>query len=104
MRRLSGLETLDTAEFVSLRRIITMTTVMGAESILVGMRPGIVSSLIEANADVDGLQAAVDLDAAFDWFLRDREAASDDAAEADDNEDALDGTETSSAAEPGERP
>ena len=61
----SGLETLDSSEFAALRRIITMCTIMGAESVLVGLRPGVVSALIEAGADVDGLQAAINLDAAF---------------------------------------
>jgi len=61
----SGLETLDSDEFATLRRIITMITIMGAESVLVGLRPGVVSALIEAGADVDGLQAAINLDAAF---------------------------------------
>jgi len=31
----------------------------------VGLRPGVVSALIEAGADVDGLRAAINLDAAF---------------------------------------
>ena len=38
---------------------------MGAESVLAGLRPGVVSALIEAGADVDGLRACVNLDAAF---------------------------------------
>jgi hypothetical protein len=42
-----------------------MSTIMGAESVLVGLRPGVVSALIEAGADVDGLRAAISLDAAF---------------------------------------
>ena len=61
----SGLEILDSEEFAALRRIITMITIMGAESVLVGLRPGVVSALIEAGADVDGLRAAINLDAAF---------------------------------------
>ena len=61
----SGLETLDSDEFAALRRIITMSTIMGAESVLVGLRPGVVSALIEAGADVDCLRAAINLDAAF---------------------------------------
>jgi rsbT antagonist protein RsbS len=61
----SGLETLDSEEFAALRRIITMSAIMGAESVLVGLRPGVVSALIEAGADVDGLRAAINLDAAF---------------------------------------
>ena len=62
----SGLETLDSEELAALRRIIAMTDLMGAQSVLAGLRPGVVSSLIEAGADVDGLQAAINLDAAFD--------------------------------------
>ena len=61
----SGLETLDSAEFTALRRIITMSTIMGAEVVLVGLRPGVVSALIEAGADVDGVRAAINLDAAY---------------------------------------
>ena len=61
----SGLETLDSHEFAALRRIITMTAILGAQSVLVGLRPGVVSGLMEAGADVDGLRTAIDLDAAF---------------------------------------
>ncbi len=61
----SSLETLDSHEFAALRRIITMCAIMGAEAVLVGMQPGVVSSLIEVGADIDGLRAAFDLDAAF---------------------------------------
>lgn len=63
---LSGLETLDSHELSALRHIIAMLKIMGAESVLVGLRPGVVSALIDAGADVDGLQAAINLDAAFD--------------------------------------
>jgi len=61
----SGLEILDSEEFAALRRIITMCTIMGAETVLVGLQPGVVSALIETGADVDGLRAAINLDAAF---------------------------------------
>jgi rsbT antagonist protein RsbS len=61
----SGLETLDAHEFASLRHIIQSATIMGTESVLVGLQPGVVSALIEVDADVDGLKTAIDLDAAF---------------------------------------
>jgi len=61
----SGLETLDSHEFAALRRIIAAVTIMGTESVLVGLQPGVVSALIEVEADVEGLRTAVDLDAAF---------------------------------------
>ena len=61
----SGLQTLDSEEFAALRRIMTMTSLMGAESVLVGLQPGVVSALIETGVDVDGLQVAINLDAGF---------------------------------------
>ena len=61
----SGLETLDSEEFAALRRIMHMTGLMGAESVLVGLQPGVVSALIETEADVDGLRTAINLDAGF---------------------------------------
>ena len=61
----SGLETIDSEEFAALRRIMVMAGIMGAKAVLVGLRPGVVSALIEAGADVDGLRAAINLDAAF---------------------------------------
>jgi rsbT antagonist protein RsbS len=61
----SGLETLDSEELAALRKIMVMTSLMGAESVLVGLRPGVVSALIEVGADIDGLRAAINLDAAF---------------------------------------
>lgn len=61
----SSLETLDSEEFAALRGIIAMITIMGAESVLVGLQPGVVSALVEAEADVDGLRVATHLDAAF---------------------------------------
>jgi len=62
---LSGVETLDSHEFGALRLIINMIEIMGAQCVLTGMKPGVVSALIEAGADVDGLRTAIDLDAAF---------------------------------------
>jgi rsbT antagonist protein RsbS len=61
----SGLETIDSAEFASLRRIMSMVSIMGAESVLVGLQPGVVSALVEMEVDVEDLQTAIDLDAAF---------------------------------------
>jgi rsbT antagonist protein RsbS len=78
----SGLETLDSDEFAALRRIITMSTIMGAKSVLVGLRPGVVSALIEAGAEVDGLQAAINLDAAFALLQPEPESDSDSESEA----------------------
>jgi rsbT antagonist protein RsbS len=79
----SGLQTLDSEEFAALRRIITMSTIMGAECVLVGMQPGVVSSLVEAGADVDGIRAASNLDAAFAMLQPEPEVEPESEAEAD---------------------
>ena len=62
----SGLETIDSKEFDALRSIISIAKIMGAESVLSGMRPGVVSALMDTDIDVKGLRAAINLDAAFD--------------------------------------
>lgn len=62
---LSGLVTLDSREFGTLRRIISACEIMGAKTVLAGLQPGVVSALIETGAQVDGLRTAIDLDAAF---------------------------------------
>lgn len=77
----SGLETLDSAEFSALRRIMTMISIMGAQAVLAGLRPGVVSALMEAGADTDGLRAAIDLDAAFAMLQPEPATESESAAE-----------------------
>jgi rsbT antagonist protein RsbS len=62
---LSGLEILDFEEFEALRNTMNMASLMGAKSIVAGMRPGVVSALIALNADIDGILAAFNLDDAF---------------------------------------
>jgi len=87
----SGLETLDSDEFAALRQTITMCSIMGAQSVLVGLQPGVVSALIEAGADVEGLQAAINLDAAFALLQPEPEPESEagDAADEDGPEEGL---------------
>ena len=62
---LSGLEILDLEEFEALRQTMDMVSLMGAKSIVAGMRPGVVSALVTLNADVDDVLAAFNLDDAF---------------------------------------
>ena len=85
----SGLETLDSDEFAALRRIIAMASIMGTESVLVGLRPGVVSALIELEADVEGLQTAIDLDAAFALLDPEPEAPADAVADTIDSPEDL---------------
>ena len=98
----SGLETLDSEEFAALRRIITMSTIMGAKSVLVGLRPGVVSALIEAGADTDGLQAAINLDAAFALLQPEPEPEPESKAGADPDADREDKLPPESGQTPGD--
>lgn len=77
----SGVELMDLDDFDMLRRTMKMTSIMGARPILMGLRPGIVASLIGLDGNVDGVTAAIDLD---DALQRLREGAANGPDEADD--------------------
>ncbi len=61
----SGLAVIDVEDFGALRKTMAMVEVMGARPIIAGLRPGVVSSLVDLNADIDGVVATLDLDDAF---------------------------------------
>jgi rsbT antagonist protein RsbS len=63
---LSGVQILDREDFEGLRQTMTMTAVMGARPLICGLQPGVVASLVELGADLDGVEAAADLDGAFE--------------------------------------
>ena len=89
----SGVATLDSTEFTALRRTIDMVGLMGSETLLVGLQPGVVSALIEMNVEVSGLKTALDLDEAFDLLEPVKEDPLD--PEPDAGPDADSGLETS---------
>jgi rsbT antagonist protein RsbS len=61
----SGIEVLDLNDFNGLCKTMEMTQIMGARSILSGLKPGVVSALIDLGADPEGLNAVLNLDDAF---------------------------------------
>jgi rsbT antagonist protein RsbS len=61
----SGVEILDLDDFNGLRRTMEMAEVMGARPILSGLKPGVVSALIDLDADPEGVKAVLNLDDAF---------------------------------------
>ena len=63
---LSGVRVLDIADFEALRDCISMARLMGARTVLVGLRPGIVSALVDLDAETDDIEATLDLEDAFD--------------------------------------
>ncbi|NET59794.1 MAG: STAS domain-containing protein [Symploca sp. SIO2E6] len=62
---LSGVEIIDFTDFTELRKIIDMVEIMGAKTIISGLQPGVISALVDLNADIDGIHAALNLDDAF---------------------------------------
>jgi rsbT antagonist protein RsbS len=61
----SGISVMDLEEFQALRDTMTMAKLMGARTIFSGFQPGVVSALIELNAQTDDIDAAFNLDSAF---------------------------------------
>ena len=62
---LSGVELMDAEDFEALRATTRMASLMGARSVLVGLRPGVVSALVDLGVDIDGIEATLDLEEAF---------------------------------------
>ena len=62
---LSGVEVMDFQDFDALRRTIARARLMGSRTVLSGLKAGVVSSLVELEADTEDIVAALDLDDAF---------------------------------------
>ena len=65
---LSGIEIMDLSDFENIRSTISMAKVMGVSSVVCGMRPGVVASIVMLGAATDEVRAARDLDMAFEML------------------------------------
>lgn len=63
---LSGVEVMDYQDFKALNKTLSMASLLGAKTILTGFQPGVVSSLVDFNADIDHINATLNLDDAFE--------------------------------------
>lgn len=78
----SGLDVIDGNDFNALKLAMSMAQLMGAHSVVSGLKPGVVSSIIELGVETRDVNAALDLDDAFDVIERLRaEAARSDSAD-----------------------
>lgn len=68
----SGVDVMDGEDFGALRRTMAMAELMGARCILAGLRPGVVSSLVEIVADLDEVESVLNIDEAFEQLTRPR--------------------------------
>ena len=80
----SGVEVMDLVEFDALRQTVDMARLMGARTIFSGFRAGVVSALVELDAEVESIDAALNLDAAFDALETEPEAELETVDEADE--------------------
>ncbi|MDH4381774.1 MAG: hypothetical protein QE509_07805 [Gammaproteobacteria bacterium] len=63
------LQVMDSVEFAELRAALVTAGLLGARSMVVGLRPGIVAHLINADVDVVGLETALRLEDGLDRML-----------------------------------
>ena len=61
----SGVDTVDVEDFERMRKIVAMAALIGSRTVFAGLRPGVASVLVDLGADLDGIEAATDIDAAL---------------------------------------
>ncbi len=61
----SGVDIVDATEFAELRKLLDMAALLGARPMVAGLSPGIISSLIDAGANIDGIAGALHVDDAL---------------------------------------
>lgn len=58
-------ELIDSVDFDGLRRVIEVARLMGTRTIIAGLSPGVAGSLIELDANVEGLKTTINLKSAL---------------------------------------
>ncbi len=59
------LELIDATDFDRLRRVIDIARLMGVETIIVGLKPGVVAGLVELDANIEGLVTTLNMEKAL---------------------------------------
>jgi len=62
---LSGIDILDSVEFHGLRKIMNIADMLGARPVISGLSPGIVSSLVIMDVNIDGVDATLNTEEAI---------------------------------------
>ncbi len=87
---LSGVELMDLEDFEEIRMTMHMARLLGSETILCGLRPGVVAALMDLGADTDDILASFNLDEAFQNMqevTRTKRYADQDEAQSADNKE-----------------
>ena len=64
------LELIDATDFDRLRRVIDTARLMGVETIIVGLKPGVAAGLVETDANVEGLVTTLNMEKALQLAKR----------------------------------
>ncbi len=64
------LELIDATDFDRLRRVIDTARLMGVETIIVGLKPGVAAGLVESDANIDGLVTTLNMEKALQLAKR----------------------------------
>ncbi len=81
----SGVEIMDATDWEALRRTMSMARIMGARPVITGLRPGVVSALVELGVDAEDVETAHTLDEGLERF--EPEPPLDDLSGAEDDEE-----------------
>jgi rsbT antagonist protein RsbS len=83
----SGIDIRDIDDFNGLRQTMEMAEIMGARSILSGLKPSVVSALIDLGAEPEGLNSVLNLDDAFQMLEGIQEMPSEPSELSDDEQE-----------------
>ncbi|MGF1578730.1 MAG: STAS domain-containing protein [Gemmataceae bacterium] len=61
----TAVEVMDSYDFLALRKTLSMAELMGPKTMLVGLRPGVVSALMDLDVDCEGVRGALTLEEAL---------------------------------------
>ena len=64
----SSFQYMDRIEFMRLQKLVKLLALLGAETICHGLKPGIVSNLVELISDFDGMIYTPSLETAIDYI------------------------------------
>lgn len=84
---LSGVSIMDADDFDKVRRTLEMAALMGARAVLVGLRPGVVSALVQLDVDTGNFDTLLDLDDGFALFESEYQSDEEEEEEGADIED-----------------
>lgn len=65
----STLKLIDSYEYHELSNVIKMTNMLGAEAVVVGLQPGLVTAFLDLNVETEYLNPFLNLDAGLEYFL-----------------------------------